>query len=434
MNCEKSMTLNDRAKKVLVGGVNSPVRSFKRVGKSPILVKSARGACIVDVDGNEYLDLVMSYGPHLFGHAHPLIVHAVQDAMKNSSCYGMTSEKEIVWAERLLSKFPYFSKVRAMSSGTEACATAVRLARGYTEKDKVLKFSGHYHGHVDSLMVAAGSGLATLDENETVPDSAGIPNALSSLALVSEFNNIELLDKVFEVNASEMSCVILEAIMGNMGVIRPDLAFLKHLRALCDQHKVLLIFDEVMTGFRVHESSAQGLYEIQPDLATFGKIVGGGMPLAALAGKEKIMCHLAPLGHVYQAGTLSGNPVCIEAGLAMMDLIKQNDPYSRLEEFGSKFEAVITEEISRNKVPFCVNRVGSMISVFARSEEPKNDADAMDVNHELFNKYFWAMLEEGFMLPPSPYEAYFLSIPLSEIPEDEWKLKIKNVFESLKDV
>ena len=306
MEFSKSQELHEKAKKFLVGGVNSPVRSFKRVGEKPILAKSARGACIEDVDGNEYLDLVMSYGPHLFGHAHPSIVHAVQESMKHSSCYGMTGEREIVWAEKLLSKFPYYDKVRAMNSGTEACATAIRLARGFTGKDKILKFSGHYHGHVDSLMVAAGSGLATLaDAGDTVPDSGGIPKALSDLVVVSEFNNLELLEKVFQRYGDELSCVILEPIMGNMGVIKPDPKFLQELRQLTRTYKTLLIFDEVMTGFRVHESSAQGLYGIEPDLTTLGKIIGGGMPLSALAGPDHIMSHLAPMGSVYQAGTLS---------------------------------------------------------------------------------------------------------------------------------
>ncbi|NCN42587.1 aminotransferase class III-fold pyridoxal phosphate-dependent enzyme [bacterium] len=433
MNLEKSEKLHQRALKSLVGGVNSPVRSFKRVGGKPILVKSARGACIEDVDGKEYLDLVMSYGPHLFGHAHPYIVEAVQGAVRHSSCYGMTAEREIVWAEKLLAKFPYFGKVRAMNSGTEACATAIRLARGFTGRDKVLKFSGHYHGHVDSLMVAAGSGLATLaTAGETVPDSGGIPKALSDLAVVAEFNNLEQLEKVFQRHGQELACVILEPIMGNMGVVKPDPKFLQELRQLTRAYESVLIFDEVMTGFRVHEQSAQGLYNIEPDLATFGKIVGGGMPLAALAGTDRIMAHLAPMGSVYQAGTLSGNPVCIEAGIAMMELIRQRDPYAQLEEFGQKFEDTLRNEISLSRTPFYVNRVGSMISVFARDSEPKNDTDTTEIDEKLFNKYFWAMLEEGFMLPPSPFEAYFLSIPLSEIPEDEWKTKIRNAFRKLR--
>ena len=433
MKLENSNRLNERAKKSLVGGVNSPVRSFKRVGEKPILVESAHGTFIKDVDGSEYVDLVMSYGPHLFGHAHPKIVEAVQKASKKSSCFGMTAEKEIEWAEKILSFFPYFQKARAMSSGTEACATAIRLARGYTGRNKVLKFSGHYHGHVDSLMVAAGSGLATLAEGENpVPDSAGIPEALSSLAVVSEFNNLDLLEKVFAAHGESLACVILEPIMGNMGVIPPKQEFLNGLRQLTRKHNVVLIFDEVMTGFRVHPNSAQGLYGIEPDLTCLGKVVGGGLPLSGLVGTDEIMSHLAPLGPVYQAGTLSGNPICVEAGIAMLDLIREESPYEALESLGQDFETTLLDEIQRERLPFCVNRVGSMISVFAREQNPANDRDATEIDEELFNHYFWSMLESGVMLPPSPFEAYFLNVELAKAPGDVWKQPIRKAFEAIR--
>lgn len=429
----KSAELHSKASRFLVGGVNSPVRSFKRVGEKPILVDRAEGNFIFDVDNNKYIDLVMSYGPHLFGHSHPKITEAIQKAAEQSTCYGMTSEREAVWAEMLLKRFPYFDKVRAMNSGTEACATAIRLARGHTGRDKVLKFSGHYHGHVDSLMVAAGSGLATLaDATDPVPDSKGIPKSLSSLAIVGEFNNVELLESIFARAGSELACVILEPIMGNMGVIPPTEEFLKKLRELTRASGTLLIFDEVMTGFRVHKNSAQGLYGIEPDLTCLGKVVGGGLPLSALVGPDEIMSTLAPLGPVYQAGTLSGNPLCIEAGIAMLELIEKEQPYESLELLGQAMEEVFLDEVSRNRLSMSVSRVGSMISLFARENAPRNDREATDIDEELFKKYFWSMLEEGFMLPPSPFEAYFLNYRISELPTDEWKIAIRNAFERIR--
>jgi glutamate-1-semialdehyde 2,1-aminomutase len=429
----QSSELNERARKVLVGGVNSPVRSFKRVAGNPILASRAQGAYLWDCDNNQYIDLVMSYGPHLFGHAHPRIVESLKKQMSSSTCLGMTSEGEIEWAELLLKRFPKYDKVRAMSTGTEACATAIRLARGHTGRDKILKFSGHYHGHVDSLMVAAGSGLATLAAaSDPVPDSAGIPRALSSLAIVAEFNNIELLKNVFQRHGSELAGVIVEPIMGNMGVVPPDPEFLRILRELSRAYECVLIFDEVMTGLRVHRGSAQALYGIEPDLTCLGKVVGGGLPLSALAGPNFLMEQLAPLGSVYQAGTLSGNPLCVQAGIEMMKLIDEEDPYSELEEFGQKLEEWIQDEIHRSRMPMCVSRVGSMISVFCRESRPKNDRETVEVDHKLFQKYFWLMAEEGFMLPPSPYEACFLAVPHARIDEDRWKKGLRNVFEKIR--
>jgi len=429
----QSIALNKRAKKVLVGGVNSPVRSFKRVGGNPIFVDRAQGAKLWDRDNNEYIDLVMSYGPHLFGHAYSSIVETLKKHVESSTCYGMTAEAEIEWAELLLKRFPKYDKVRAMSTGTEACATAIRLARGHTGRDKILKFSGHYHGHVDSLMVAAGSGLATLaSAGDPVPDSAGIPKALSSLAVVGEFNNSELLEKIFQRHGNELACVILEPIMGNMGVIPPAPEFLRVLRELTRAYDCLLVFDEVMTGLRVHRGSAQGLYGIDPDLTCLGKVVGGGLPLSAIAGPNFLMEKLAPLGNVYQAGTLSGNPLCVQAGIAMMKLIDKEDPYTELEEFGKNLEGWLNDEIAKSRLPVVVSRVGSMISVFFRESKPLNDQDAVNVDHAMFARFFWAMAEEGFMLPPSPYEAYFLAVPHTKIDSNVWKKGLRNVFEKIR--
>ncbi len=414
MNLEKSKALHERAQKSLVGGVNSPVRSFKRVGASPILAARAQGAYLFDVDANKYVDFVMSYGPHLFGHAHPKISEAIKKASENSTCFGMTSEGELEWAELLLKRLPGSEKVRAMSTGTEACATAIRLARGITKRDLVVKFSGHYHGHVDSLMVDSGSGLATLSET-AVADSLGIPEALSQLARVLEFNNVGQLEKLFASEGKKIACLILEPIMGNMGVVPPDPLFLKACREMCTQHQSLLIFDEVMTGLRVHRNSAQGRFGIVPDLTTLGKIIGGGLPLAALAGPAKYMDHLAPLGGVYQAGTLSGNPLSVAAGIAMLKLIDAEDPYPKLEEIGQTIEAQFTEKAKSKKIPIRIERVGSMLSLYFREGAVRNAIDCRAIDEGRFKRFFSAMLEAGFMIPPSPFEAWFLATAHAEL-------------------
>jgi glutamate-1-semialdehyde 2,1-aminomutase len=424
---EKSRSLHERALKSLVGGVNSPVRSFRRVGGKPILAKGGEGAWLTDVDGNRYVDLVMSYGPHLFGHARKEIVEAASFALRNSSCLGMTSEGEIEWAELVLKRLPGAEKVRAMSTGTEACMTAVRLARGITGRDMVVKFSGHYHGHVDSLMVDAGSGVATLSE-EVAPDSKGLPKALTDLARVANFNDLASVEAVFQADGPRIAAVILEPVMGNMGVVPPKLEFLQGLRQLCTKNGALLIFDEVMTGLRVHRFSAQGRYGVQPDLTCLGKVVGGGLPLSALAGPARHMDQLAPLGGVYQAGTLSGNPVAIAAGIAMLKLIDAEDPYSKVEEAGRRLEAAACDAAAAAKVALRVERVGSMMSCFFRDAPVANAADCRAVDEKRFNAFFAAMLEEGFMLPPSPFEAFFLAVPHAELGKDEFEGRITKVF------
>jgi glutamate-1-semialdehyde 2,1-aminomutase len=422
-----SKALHERALKSLVGGVNSPVRSFKRVGGQPILAAKAEGPYLWDVDGNRYLDVVMSYGPHLFGHQREEIHAACKEALKKSTCLGMTGESEIEWAELLLKRLPGAEKVRAMSTGTEACATAIRLARGITGRDLVVKFTGHYHGHVDSLLVAAGSGVATLSQ-EAVPECAGIPKALSSLARVAEFNDEAGVEAIFQLEGKQIAAVILEPIMGNMGVVPPKPAFLKKLRELCTRDGALLIFDEVMTGLRVHRHSAQGRYGIQPDLTTLGKIVGGGLPLSALAGPAKFMDQLAPLGPVYQAGTLSGNPLSVAAGIAMMKLIDAQDPYARLEEVGSRWEEIAMSCAAKAGVPLRVERVGSMMSCFFRKEAVETEAHTRAIDEKAFNAFFWGLIDAGLMMPPSPFEAYFLAIPHLEVPPTEVERIFKHAF------
>jgi len=427
LTLDESRSLHARALKSLVGGVNSPVRSFKRVGGQPILAKSGAGAWLTDVDNNRYVDLVMSYGPHLFGHARQEIRQATAKALEGSSCLGLTSEGEIEWAELVLSRLPGAEKVRALSTGTEACMTAIRLARGITGRDLVVKFSGHYHGHVDSLMVDAGSGVATLSE-EVAPDSKGLPKALTNLARVAQFNDLASVEAVFAQEPSRIAAVILEPIMGNMGVVPPDSKFLQGLREICTRSGTLLIFDEVMTGLRVHRHSAQGLYGIRPDLTCLGKVVGGGLPLSALAGPAKYMDQLAPLGGVYQAGTLSGNPVAIAAGLAMLKLIDTKDPYPIIEQAGVRLQGAAQEVADAMKIDLRVERVGSMISFYFRKDPVKNAADCRAVDESRFNRFFLAMLEEGFMLPPSPFEACFLGVPHAELSKDDFEGRFQKAF------
>jgi len=428
MKRTKSAELHARAQKSLVGGVNSPVRSFRRVGGSPLLAARGFREKIWDVDGNEYLDFVMSYGPHLFGHACEPVVAAIEKAARDSTCLGMTGRLEIEWAESLLPRFKGAEKVRALSTGTEACGTAVRLARGITGRDLILKFSGHYHGHVDSLLVDAGSGVATLS-HDAAPESKGIPKALTSLARICEFNDVASIEDLFRREGSQLACAIIEPIMGNMGVVPPNPAFLKRLRELCSEHETLLILDEVMTGLRVHAGSAQGLYQIEPDLTTLGKIVGGGLPLSALVGPAKFMDHLAPLGPVYQAGTLSGNPLCTAAGLAMMEFIDREKPYAKLEEWSGAFARELELAAEAVKVPVRIERVGSMLSTYFRKAPVHNARDAREISENAFNCFFWSMLEEGFMLPPSPFEAYFVSLAHVAIPLETLRPKLRRVFE-----
>lgn len=408
MKFEKSQSLHNQAQKFLIGGVNSPVRSFARVGRHPILASRAQGAHLWDVDGNEYIDLVMSYGPHLLGHLPEEIVTSLKETLKNGMCFGMTSEAEFLWAEAALKKIPSAERIRAMNSGTEACMTAIRLARAYSKRDVIVKFSGHYHGHIDSLLVDSGSGVATLS-SQAVADSAGLPKKMIADIRVLEFNNTEKLKELFSQEGDKIAGIILEPIMGNMGVIPGEKSFLNELRNLCTDNGALLIFDEVMTGFRVHPHSTQGLFDITPDLSCFGKVIGGGMPLSALAGPQKIMEHLAPLGSVYQAGTLSGNPIAIQAGLSMLKVLEKDAPYDSLENLGAQLQNTIEEAAQEKGLALKVQRVGSMLSIFFRENAVKNSQDSRDVDMELFKKFFWSALENGIMLPPSPFEAYFLA-------------------------
>ncbi len=419
----------ERAEKVFVVGVNSPVRSFKRVGGRPIIAKSAKGAFIEDVDGNSYVDCVMSYGPHLFGHHYAPIIDALSEGIHKGLCFGMTGEKEIAWGEKILSFLPAQWKVRALSSGTEACMSAIRLARGHTGRDIIVKCSGHYHGHVDSLLFDAGSGLATLSD-EAEPDSAGLPKALADCLKVIPFNDSTALKKVFLEFGNKIAAIIFEPVMGNMGVVLPEKSFLEEARVLTKKNNALLIFDEVMTGFRVAKNSCFGRFSVVPDLICFGKIVGGGLPLAALAAPKEILENLAPVGKVYQAGTLSGNPLGVTAGLAMLSEIERVNPYPMLEALGGEVESVIKSAADKKGIAVSVVRCGSMLSTHFRTVAPRNAADTRAIDHELFKKFFWKAVENGLMLPPSPFEAYFLSLAHVEI-QDELLSKVEKTLGSL---
>lgn len=410
MNRNLSAEYHGLAKKTLVGGVSSPVRSFKRVAGNPIFIESGQGAYVKDVDGNSYLDLVMGYGPHLFGHRPAPIIERVKEVLNTGTAFGFTSKAEIVWAEKLLKFFPNSEKVRMMSTGTEACATAIRLARGITGRNLVLKCAGHYNGHVDSLMVDSGSGLATLNFGTASADSSGLPDDLVKLSLVVPFNDLDALKTIFVQNPKKIACFILEPVMGNMGVVPPNAEFLNLARKLCTESGTILIFDEVMTGCRVGRFSAQGRYGVEPDLTCLAKIIGGGFPLAAVCGKSKLMDFLAPEGKVYQAGTFSGNPVCVAGGTAMLDLIEKEDPYQRLEALGLWVEEMVKEKAAKYRVPLQVGRVGSMVSFYFQNDSVKNADDCKKTNSDHFKKFFWALADKGVLIPPSPFEACFLSV------------------------
>jgi len=399
-----------RACAVIPGGVNSPVRAWKAVGGRPVFIQRARGSAVWDADGRPYVDYVGSWGPMIAGHAHPKIMTAIHEAMKDGTSFGAPTAREVELAERLCASVPSMEMVRLVSSGTEATMSAIRLARGVTGRPKILKFSGCYHGHADSLLVRAGSGAATFG----VPDSAGVPESIASQTLVSNFNDLDMLGKYFRAQGNEIAAVIVEPVIGNMGVIVPQKGFLEALREVTAQAGALLIFDEVMTGFRLARGGAQERYGIDPDLTTLGKIVGGGLPLAAFGGKRRFMEQLAPLGPVYQAGTLSGNPLAVAAGLQMLELISKPDTYERLEEISASLEAGLRDALASYKGKACINRVGSMWTIFFGLDRVRHADEARGADTELFGKWFRGMLDRGIYLPPSQFEAAFLSLAHTE--------------------
>ena len=400
----KSQQLYDQSKEFIPGAVNSPVRAFNGVGGTPVFVKSANGAYFTDVDGKEYIDYVGSWGPMVHGHNHPTIRQAVINAASNGLSFGAPTEIELTMAKKVCEMIPSIEQVRMVSSGTEATMSAIRLARGYTGKDKLIKFEGCYHGHADCLLVKAGSGALTLGE----PTSPGVPADFAKHTLTAEFNNLESVKELFESNPDQIATLILEPIPGNMNCIPPEEGFLQGLRELCDQHKAVLIFDEVMCGLRVGPGTAQQLYNVTPDLTTLGKIIGGGMPVGAFGGKKEIMQSLAPAGPVYQAGTLSGNPVAMAAGLASLNMISQPGFFEPLYEYAEKLVNGLQQLADKHGVPFTTNHVGSMFGLFfTEDKKVSRYSQVVNSNQENFRKFFHAMLDEGVYLAPSAFETGF---------------------------
>ena len=400
-----------RAKKSIPGGVNSPVRAFKSVGGTPPFIKSASGSKLFDEAGNEYIDYINSWGPMILGHAFEPIVSAIQKKAADSTSFGCPTVLEIEIAELIRDMVPNVDKIRMVNSGTEACMSAVRLARGYTGKQKIIKFSGCYHGHADCFLIEAGSGALTLG----TPNSPGVSDAVAQDTLIANFNDLPSVQELMEKYSGQIAAIILEPIAGNMGCIPPNESFLQGIRKLCDQHNIVLIFDEVMTGFRVHKGGAQSLYNVSADLVTFGKIIGGGMPVGAFGGKEEIMNNLAPQGPVYQAGTLSGNPLAMIAGFTMLKYLNDHpEVYTELENKTAQLEDSISELIKKHNQKCVVNRIGSMISMHFTDENVIDFQSAMKGNNEKFKKFYHFMLNKGIYLPPSPFESWFISTAVSD--------------------
>jgi glutamate-1-semialdehyde 2,1-aminomutase len=401
----QSSALFERAKEIIPGGVNSPVRAFRGVGGAPLFIKSANGAMIADADGRSYIDYVGSWGPMILGHAHPQVIAAIQDAATRGTSYGAPTELEVQLAEEVIDAFPSIEMLRLTSSGTEATMSALRVARGFTGRAKIVKFEGCYHGHGDSLLVRAGSGVATLG----LPDSPGVLPEVAQNTLTVPFNDAEALEQIFNEAGDQIAAVIIEPVAGNMGCVPPREDYLPSVRRITEQHGAILIFDEVMTGFRVARGGAQQLYSVEPDLTCLGKIIGGGLPVGAFGGRREIMNVVAPVGPVYQAGTLSGNPLAVTAGLTTLRLLKDPGVYERLEQATARLVEGMTEAAREAGVSTTSNRVGSMFTTFFTSEPVFDWATANRSDRAAFARFFHAMLDEGVYLAPSQFEAAFVS-------------------------
>jgi glutamate-1-semialdehyde 2,1-aminomutase len=406
----KSISLFSRAQQAIPGGVNSPVRAFKSVGGTPVFIEKAKGAYLYDADGNRYIDYINSWGPMILGHAYDPVVKAIQEKAADSTSFGAPTELEIEMAELIKSMAPNVDLVRMVSSGTEACMSALRLARGYTGKNKFVKFEGCYHGHADPFLVKAGSGVATFNI-QTVP---GVPGNVSEDTLTAPYNDLDAVQKLIAANKDQVAAIIIEPVAGNMGCIIPKAGFLEGLRAICDAENIVLIFDEVMTGFRLAAGGAQERLNIKADLVTYGKVIGGGMPVGAFGGKKEIMQHIAPLGNVYQAGTLSGNPIAMIAGYTLLKTLQDNPAiYQELDTKTEYLHNGLDEALKNSGRPYVINRLGSMISVHFSEKPVENFADAAAADNAFFNQFFHAMLSEGIYLPPSAYETWFISNALT---------------------
>lgn len=400
----KSESLFLEAKKYIPGGVNSPVRAFKAIGTTPLFIEKAEGSKIYDVDGGEYIDFVCSWGPMILGHSHPMVIKAIEETLYKGTSYGAPTPLEIRMASRLVEAVPSIEMVRMVNSGTEATMSAIRLARAYTGRDKVIKFEGCYHGHSDGLLVKAGSGATTLG----VPDSSGVPKDFARNTLILPYNELDSLKKTVEESPEDLACIIVEPIAGNMGVIPPEEGFLTGMRELCTKYGVVLIFDEVITGFRVSYGGAQGLYGVYPDLTCLGKIIGGGLPVGAFGGKKEIMEQISPVGPVYQAGTLSGNPLAMAAGLAVLKILSDNI-YNELEEKSDFITKELAYLARKYNIDSSIQRVGSMFTLFFNENRVKNYSNALQSDVKRFARYFQGMLEKGIYLAPSQFEAIFIS-------------------------
>lgn len=409
MNYQRSSALFKEAQQYIPGGVNSPVRAFKAVGGTPIFVDKAKGAYLYDVDGNRYIDFIASWGPLILGHAYEPVLSAVVDKAKLGTSFGMPTAIETELAALAVSMVPNIDQIRFVNSGTEACMSAIRLARGYTGKDKIIKFKGCYHGHSDAFLIQAGSGAVTFG----APSSPGVTRGTAQDTLLADYNDLEGVLNLVQEHRGELAAVIIEPVAGNMGCVPPDPIFIQGLRKICSEEGILLVFDEVMTGFRLAAGGAQEVLDVAADILCFGKVIGGGLPVGAFAAKKEIMRHLAPEGPVYQAGTLSGNPLAMSAGLAMLKALNKGGTYKSLAEKTAYLHRGIQEVLNRHNIPHTINRVGSMISVHFCAHEVVDFTTAAAGDNDTFKKYFHGMLSQGVYLPPSAYESYFLNDAIS---------------------
>lgn len=407
MKNDISKELFSKAVNIIPGGVNSPVRAFKSVGGNPLFIKQAFGSKLIDEDDNEFIDYVGSWGPMILGHGFPAVVEAIEKQVKIGTSFGAPTRLEVEMAELIINAMPNIEMVRMVNSGTEATMSAIRLARAYTKKNKIIKFKGCYHGHGDMLLAQAGSGVATLG----IPDSPGVTESVAKDTLTASFNDIEELKEIFETYPYEIACIIIEPVTGNMGVVMPLDGYLQQVRELCDKYDTLLIFDEVMTGFRVAFGGAQGIYNVKPDLTCLGKVIGAGLPVGAYGGKKEIMQKVAPAGPMYQAGTLSGNPLAMAAGIALLKELTNNKDkiYTSLDAKAQKIAQGIEQASVKHDIPVCLTGIGAMMCIFFTDQPVLNYDMAKKSNIEMFNSYFWNMMENGIYLPPSQFEAFFLS-------------------------
>jgi len=423
----KSESLFEQAKSLMPGGVNSPVRAFKNVDGNPIFFKSAQGPILIDEDDNQYIDFIGSWGPMILGHSNPIVIEAIKAQLELGTSYGAPTKLESMLASIIKSQVPSMEKLRMVNSGTEATMSCIRLARGFTGRNKIIKFTGCYHGHVDSLLVKAGSGVSTFG----LPDSPGVPKDLAALTYSCPYNNTEAVSEVANKIGDDLAAIIVEPIAGNMGFIPGEHEFLSTLRELCNKYKSLLIFDEVMSGFRVALGGAQAIYGIEPDLTSLGKVIGGGLPVGSFGGKKAIMDQLAPIGPIYQAGTLSGNPLAMSAGISLLSALIQENPFDNLELASSEIMLHAKDLMNNKGLPFSTSSIGGMFGFFLSENLPKNFQEVLETDDEMFRKFFYATLNQGIYFAPSKFEAGFISSTHDQAIIDKSKSKIEKAIKEL---